>query len=239
LFSYAEAAELIDRSPCRRVRLPQAPRLKRPSISPDDLDRLAHELGPDYAPMMWLAVVTGARWAECAGLTVGSLDTLHGTLTVAKQLARDRTLVSPKPAAGERTMTAPRWLLNELANLLARRGLTGADTTTLVFVNSFGRPLSYSPWRRSVWLPACERGGLAGLQFHDLRRANATALVAEGVDVKTAQARLGHASPTTTLAIYARASAEADRQASEKVGGLFRPRDARGMDNPGRRRKSE
>ncbi len=40
----------------------------------------------------------------------------------------------------------------------------------LRFVTIKGRPWGYSPWRRSVWLPAWARAGLAGLRFHDLRR---------------------------------------------------------------------
>jgi integrase len=59
---------------------------------------------------------------------------------------------------------------------------------------------------------------LEGLNFHDLRRTNATAMVAEGVDVKTAQARLGHSDPRLTLAIYAQATTEGDRRAAERLG---------------------
>jgi integrase len=88
-----------------------------------------------------------------------------------------------------------------LTEHLARRGLTGADTDALGF-----RPLRYERWRRRVWLPATERAGLHGLRFHDLRRANATALVLDGVDVKTAQTRLGHSDPRLTIAIYAQAT---------------------------------
>jgi len=44
-----------------------------------------------------------------------------------------------------------------------------------------------------------------GLGFHDLRRANATALVAAGVDIKTAQALLGHPNAQLTLGLYAQA----------------------------------
>jgi integrase len=51
-------------------------------------------------------------------------------------------------------------------------------------------------------------------------------MVTAGVDVKTAQTRLGHSSPTLTLAIYARATDEADRAAAEKVGDRFRRRHA-------------
>ncbi len=82
-----------------------------------------------------------------------------------------------------------------------------------------------------VWLPATGRAGLEGLRFHDLRRANATAMVAEHVDLKTAQVRLGHSDPRLTLAVYAQASSEAERDASDRLGGRFfdRPRDSRGI----------
>jgi integrase len=62
------------------------------------------------------------------------------------------------------------------------------------------------------------------LQFHDLRRANATRLVLEGIDLKTAQTRLGHTDPRLTLGIYAQATTEADRQAADRLGERFLPR---------------
>jgi len=44
---------------------------------------------------------------------------------------------------------------------------------------------------------ATGRTSYVGLGFHDLRRANATGLVADGVDIKTAQAMLGHSNVQT------------------------------------------
>ena len=55
-------------------------------------------------------------------------------------------------------------------------------------------------------------------------------MVVAGVDVKTAQRRLGHANVTMTFQVYARATAEADRNAAEVVGERFPRRDRRGMD---------
>jgi integrase len=57
--------------------------------------------------------------------------------------------------------------------------------------------------------------------FHDLRRLNVTSLVVGGVDVKTAQVRLGHADPRMTLAIYASAPASADREAADFFAATF------------------
>jgi integrase len=58
-------------------------------------------------------------------------------------------------------------------------------------------------WRRRVWQPAGRRAGLEHLTFHDLLRANATTMVLEGVDLKTAQTRLGYSDPRLALAVYA------------------------------------
>jgi hypothetical protein len=47
--------------------------------------------------------------------------------------------------------------------------------------------------------------------------------VTSGVDIRTAQNRLGHADARMTLEIYARATTEADRAAAEAIGRLFDP----------------
>jgi integrase len=70
-------------------------------------------------------------------------------------------------------------------------------------------------------LPSAAAAGCAGAGFHDLRRLNATTLVVEGIDVKTAQTRLGHADPRVTLSIYASAPASIDREAAAAIGERF------------------
>jgi len=226
VFSFAVASELVVRSPCVGVRLPKSGLVDRPVLTAEQLQGLGEALGPDEAPMMWLGVVGGLRWAECAGLTVSALDLLAGTVLVSQQLSRDGTLGVPKSRAGVRRLAIPDWLVEDLAGLLSRRGLTGADDRVLVFVSPDGRPLHYPNWRRRTWVPACEVAGLGGLRFHDLRSMAATALVAAGVDVKTAQTRLGHSSPSLTLGIYARATAAGDRAAAEAVGQYLRGKPA-------------
>jgi integrase len=56
------------------------------------------------------------------------------------------------------------------------------------------------------------------MTFHDLKHTAATLLVEEGIDVKTAQVRLGHANPQTTLRIYAQVTEATDRAAAKKIG---------------------
>lgn len=83
-------------------------------LAAPQLQLLAEELGPDQAPMMWLGVVGGLRWAECAGLTVCSLDLLKSTVSVSQQLGRDGRLGLPNPMPGygaclSRTGWSPSW----------------------------------------------------------------------------------------------------------------------------------
>lgn len=110
----------------------------------------------------------------------------------------------PKSEAGIRRLAAPHSLLELLAAHIRR--LQAPRPETLLFSELDGDLLDYSNWRHRVWLPVCKRSGLEGLVFHDLRRTNATVLVAEGVDLKTAQTRLGHSDPRLTLPLYAQAT---------------------------------
>ena len=224
LLSYAEAAELIGRSPCRGIRGPEMSPRKADILNGENVERLADALGVN-GPMVYLGVL-GLRWGEVAGLRVGRLDFLRQTLTVATQRTRGTrgTMVEqdPKSRRGRRTLTLPAWLMFMLASHLADRGLTGDHTDALVFVSVEGAPLHYSNWRRRVWLPAVGAAGFPGLRYHDLRHTAATALVDEGVDIKTAQTRLGH-SEQVMLRIYAQATERADRSAADKVGERFKP----------------
>jgi integrase len=233
VFAFAVNSDLIWRTPCRGIRLPQPKPRESRILDADSLAELASQMGA-YALMPYLAVVLPLRWGEIAGLRVGRIDFLRKTITVSRQRTRgvqgEMIEEDPKSDAGRRTLAAPDWLMSLLADHLAARGITGADPDELVFVSPQGEPLHYSNWRRRVWEPARDAVGFGDLHFHDLRKTAATALVTSGIDVKTAQIRLGHANPQITLRVYAQASNEADRAAAKTVGEMFRPRDGRAMD---------
>ena len=227
ILNFAVASDLIARSPARGVRLPRPTQDRRHIVEASELADLAEALGARYAPMAYLGAVLGLRWAECAGLRVRSIDFLGRTITVSEQRTRGvggRMVEGPpKSEAGRRTLSVPPELMEVLAEHLRRRGVTAADPDAYVFVGPRGGPLEYSGFRQRVWVPACSKVGLADLGFHDLRRANATVLVRSGVDVKTAQTRLGHSDPRLTLGIYAQASTSADRDAAGRLAAELMP----------------
>jgi len=73
------------------------------------------------------------------------------------------------------------------------------------------------------------KGKYKGAGFHDLRRFAGSLMVTEGVDVRTAQERLGHADPRVTLGIYAQATSASNRRAADTIGAaLFGTRPKRG-----------
>ena len=122
------------------------------------------------------------------------------------------------------------------------------DRDGLLFTAPDGGVLRYSNWLRRAWWPSAIAAGLGrmvedkatgkvryvGIGFHDLRRANATGLVAAGVDVKTAQGLLGHSDSRLTLDHYAQAVTELGEAAAEAMGERFMniaPRAGRAMDS--------
>jgi integrase len=225
MFSYAVRNDWLGRNPCRNIKLPAVEGTRRYDLTPEDIPRIALHMPSEYSPMIWMGAALGLRWSEVAALRVGRLDLSGGRITVAEGLTRGigghNVFGPPKSRAGKRTMSVPKTIVAMLAAHLEEQGLTTDDAESLVFTDEFGGPLRYSNWRRRIWLPSAKAGGCEGAGFHDLRRLNATTLVVGGVDVKTAQVRLGHADPRMTLSIYASAPATADRAAAETVDQRF------------------
>lgn len=223
---FAVDQDLIARSPCRGIKLPTGAHRPVHVVDADELARLARAMGA-FGPMAYVAAVLSLRWGEVAGLKVGALDLENRTLAVSEQITRGKggqiVIGLPKSDAGRRTLSMPTALAEMLSGHLEPMGPSSADADAWVFPSMSGGPLHYANWYHRVWAPAVTAAGLEGLTFHDLRRANATGLVAAGVDVKTAQTRLGHSSSRLTLDLYAQSVAARDRDAADALGATFMP----------------
>lgn len=221
LFNAAVHADLLGRSPARNLRLPTAPdpATVGRALEADEVWALADAIDIRYRALVLVGAACGLRAGELAGLQVGDLDLLARTLAVQRAVVDVEghpTIAEPKSAAGRRTQSIPRVLVTELAAHLARWGRTGADRDEWLFPAPEGGVLRYSSLMR-FWRRAVEAAGVAHCTPHDLRRTNATLLVASGVDAKTAQARLGHSDPRLTFGVYARATGAADSLAAEAI----------------------
>ncbi len=224
ILTTAVEADLIGRSPCRGIKLPSVEPKAHHVVTPAELEALAGAVGPEYKALVHVGAMLGLRFSECAGLRVRNLDLLRQTISIEESLSevRGQLIVGrPKSAAGRRSMRMPDRLNALLAAHLASRGLTAKNSDEYVFAAPAGGPLRYAAFRSRVWVPACRNAGVTGLGFHDLRRTAATVLIASGVDVRTAQNRLGHSDPRLTIGLYAQVSSEADERAANSIGDHF------------------
>lgn len=122
--SWAVDDDLIGRTPCRGIRLPEPRPVDRPIATAADVRQLADTMDPDYRATVLLGAL-GLRLAEVLGLRVGAIDFLRRTLTVRSTINEvDGKIVEGrgKTVASERTISAPQSVLDELAAHLARTG---------------------------------------------------------------------------------------------------------------------
>ncbi|MGH9122492.1 MAG: tyrosine-type recombinase/integrase, partial [Acidimicrobiales bacterium] len=232
VFNAAVDADLIGRSPCRKVALPRVRPPARIAVSPADLERLASEVPARYRALILVGGVLGLRWGEAVGLRIGDIDFLRRTLRVSQVVEETagemRVVAEAKSAAGLRTLSVPAFLIEELSGHVGHfRGEVSGDPDALMFVGPRGGLLRRR-FSERVFAPAVQRAGLdSSLTFHGLRHAAITTMVGLGVHPRVMQGRAGHATARLTMELYAHVPEEADRQTADALEGLYRPSQAR------------
>ena len=132
-------------------------------------------------------------------MTYGSIDWGQRTITVSSQLTATGDVGLTKTPAAMRTIALPDGVLE---NLAARMAAVGADAGDLIFPNILGGPMSYPNFYRRVWIPTVKAAGLEGLHLHDIRKAFASRMVADGRTPSYLEDVMGHRSFSTTMKYY-------------------------------------
>jgi integrase len=133
ILNWAVNTDIIDRSPCRGVRLPALTAVKTPVVSADDVMRLADAIAPDHRVTVFLGAL-GLRQAEVFGLRVGAINFLRRTITVEATVNEVEGVIvegEGKTPNSNRTFSAPQEVLDELAAHLRRTGRTSAEDLVL------------------------------------------------------------------------------------------------------------
>lgn len=164
--------------------------------------------GHPYAARWSVALALGLRPGEALGLRWEDVDLEAGTLTVAQQLQRQtgKGLVvgKPKSKSGARTMYLPPSLLAAMkAHRKAQNEarLRAGDHWTdsgLVFTLDDGRAVDPRLDRRR-WCDLLATAGVQHRRLYDARHSAATILLAQGVEIRTAMALLGHSQVSVTM----------------------------------------
>jgi integrase len=197
--------DVLPRTPYRKIDLPRLAGEERRFLTPEEADRLIAETPDRYKALITLALASGARWGELAGLQRDRYNPLRGAIKITRSLHEHHTLPGifaldePKTPKSRRTLALPRHAVAMLNNHIDTYGTGRWD---LIFTGPRGAPLARSHFRNRVFQPACARAGIDGLRFHDLRHSSASWLLTAGVPITAVSRRLGHANVSMTLDTY-------------------------------------
>lgn len=198
-------------NPARAIKLPKFGASAGKLMSMEERTRLAvacrrHRLGP----LVKLAVATGLRRGELAGLRWRDVDVAACTVTVSETVkvtpAGDQR-GEPKTESSRRTLKVSEAIMGELERLRQARqeeaDFRQRDLMELsVFTTAHGR--SWSPNSLTNAISDFFKAiGLGAYSIHDLRHLHASALLTARHNMKAVSVRLGHSDPKITMSIYA------------------------------------
>jgi len=192
---------------------------------------LLHALrGRSFHLVAALGLATGMRRGEMLALRWKDVDLDCAKLRVEQSLEQTRAglrIKSPKTRHGRRSIALPLWIIAELRNhwkaeqeMRLKMGLGRGTPDALVIANWDGSPRSPDALTRN-WSRAIKEVGLPKVTLHALRHTHASQLIAAGMDVLSISRRLGHGSPTITLAVYGHLFSNTDDRAAKVIDAAF------------------
>ena len=183
-----------------------------------------------------IMLATGCRRGEALALTWNSIDFEASQICISRTLNQRGELKEPKTSAGVRTLYVDPDTMAHLRKWKAfqskalhlimikdsegKKHPVGQTSETPVCCSEVGGwldPTNVYRW----WQEYRAKIGFPDLKMHELRHTSATLLLGNGVDIKTVQHRLGHASSSLTLDQYAHAIPANDREAANLMGAIY------------------
>lgn len=207
------------------------PRIEKKEIMPLTQEQIQAFLellpGHPHEYLYQIAMFTGMREGELLGLPWDCVDFQRNTILVKQQLQRehrsggayklvptknDKKRVIPMAPTVVKLFELQRQRQDYYRNLFADKWVE----TGLVFTGPFGGYLSYRTvydcFKRLV-----KKIGAPNARVHDLRHTYAVACIESGVDVKTLQENLGHATAAFTMDVYGHVSRQMQLNSASKL----------------------
>ena len=204
------------------------PDVKPRTLDSEDITRFIQVIsGHPFENVYLVTLFTGMREGEVLGLTWDCIDFENGTITIRRQLMRERgkgtyTLATPKNGKSrciKAAATVMQILKQERTKQAEARlcaGMLWENPLDLVFTNELGRNLS----AQTVYLhfkKLAEKAGVPAARFHDLRHSYAVAALQSGDDIKTVQENLGHFSASFTLDVCGHVTEQMKKAGAERM----------------------
>lgn len=231
----AVAWHLLEADPSASVKPPTCPPRSRPVWTTAQASRFLATIADDPDEALWRVLIdSAARVGEVIALTWDDVDLARGELHIRRTMTRaadGRTVVgtTTKTRASVRTIAiTPETVAALTAHAKAQQmrldkaGSLWHDLG-VIFDRGDGAHLDRSVIDRRLGR-LCQRLNIPVLTPHGLRHSVTTIAVTNGVPLKVMADRLGHGSTRMTEQIYAHATAESDRRASETLSRLLQPK---------------
>jgi integrase len=216
LYSDAVHDGIVPRSPCSRRTSPGAGKPRAYVATTPQVWGLYRAMLEGMRPAILLGAHAGLRLAEVTALRPEDVDFMRGIVSPAVQW--------PDEPLKSEASSIPIPIPNELSLELSAAIAIGNGATFVT--NEAGQ--AATPWQieRAFRDARDEVEGLPdGFRFHDLRHYFASLLIASGLDVKTVQARMRHASAKTTLDTYGHLWPDRDESSRSAVAAVYTARD--------------
>lgn len=173
-----------------------------------------------------LGLATGMRRGELLALRWKDVDFDRGRVQVEQSIETTKEggtrFKPPKTKHGRRAITLPKstvallrahWKAQQEGRLALGMGRAAADD--LVFSKQEGEPLDPDAISKEWTALIGKLNGVPKVKLHSLRHTHASQLIASGLDVLTISRRLGHSTPTITLAVYGHLFSNTDDVAAQ------------------------
>jgi integrase len=227
MFHAAVADEVISRSPCVDIRLPEVVDIQVTPLTAAQVQDLADAIDRRFRAVVLLGYGCGPRISEAAGLTLPNVDFLGREVAISQQLSprKPYPLVPLKNSRRRpsRVVPAPSYVLEALSEHIRVYGTGERD---LVFTAAQGGPAisaaigtAFRAARKKVGLPK-------HVTFHDLRHSYASEMLVQGLSVVEVAELIGdtvamvektYGHPTIDFRKRARLAVEAAWAAREPV----------------------
>lgn len=221
-------------NPTEKIRLKKRTLTKpKPFLWIDQFNALVETISEPYATMVYIAVFTGLRVSELAGLRWRNIHA--DSITIEERYCRG-DWDEPKSGSSQATISVDRHVIERLHRLKsievairAGRGLRRYKAVKSDGQNDlvFQSVVTGAPMRDNNILsrhikPAARKLGIGWVNWQVLRRSCATWLQQAGMDVKDAQGLLRHSRASTTQDIYQQIVPESQRKAVRKLTNFVR-----------------
>lgn len=212
----AVEADLIPKSPWRKINMPKCKASAKTALSPEQCKALlakAVELGKSREHLILrLCLSLGPRRGEV--LAIRRNDVEHGRLRIDESACWDAKVKDPKTRDSNAYLPLPETLEIELRSWMTLH--PGEPSDFLFPGTKKGQPYRPSNYLRRVLKPLAEKAGVQGVNFQTLRRTTATRGQRHG-SVKDIQGVLRHSTPQMTVGVYMQEIPDGVRQAVQGI----------------------